>query len=109
MPHVCGDEPEMQALNVLHSGVCPTYVGMTRIIWGRRRLTACMPHVCGDEPRYMGYSIAGTMVCPTYVGMNRGNDTRSGWKKRMPHVCGDEPYTPHTYHFVLQYAPRRWG
>ena len=50
MPHVCGDEPEMQALNVLHSGVCPTYVGMNRIIWGRRRLTACMPHVCGDEP-----------------------------------------------------------
>lgn len=50
MPHVCGDEPEMQALNVLHSGVCPTYVGMNRCRSTWMYGAASMPHVCGDEP-----------------------------------------------------------
>ena len=40
----------MQALNVLHSGVCPTYVGMNRVVGDAVVVDLCMPHVCGDEP-----------------------------------------------------------
>lgn len=68
MPHVCGDEPEMQALNVLHSGVCPTYVGMNRPTVGRTTASGCMPHVCGDEPYYLGAKKIDGLYAPRMWG-----------------------------------------
>mgnify|MGYP004733270355 CR=1 FL=1 len=50
MPHVCGDEPAYQSGEMPDVYVCPTYVGMNRVLGYLRFAEPRMPHVCGDEP-----------------------------------------------------------
>ena len=50
MPHVCGDEPEYRFANGSAATVCPTCVGMNRLMTSCWASIWSMPHVCGDEP-----------------------------------------------------------
>ena len=68
--------------------VCPTYVGMNRIVDGQEPERPGMPHVCGDEPT---------------------RKDKVNLALRMPHVCGDEPFSAVVSGRICRYAPRMWG
>ena len=51
MPHMRGDEPDYVAQLVQQAVVCPTCVGVNRMLGAIMRLRLCMPHMRGDEPR----------------------------------------------------------
>ena len=71
MPHGSGDEPSMSVVSQTRAEVCPTGVGMNRLITTKLADLESMPHGSGDEP----------VKVPQVVDNI----------KRMPHGSGDEP------------------
>ena len=55
MPHVCGDEPPWTSSQMTWNKVCPTCVGMNRMLPYENESDESMPHVCGDEPIILSY------------------------------------------------------
>ena len=70
-PHICGDEPQGNAVRVYTVTVNPTYVGMNRPDLLLAGGEASKPHIRGDEPFRGFISYLTAYVNPTYVGMNR--------------------------------------
>ena len=71
MPHVRGDEPTAEEKATQLDGICPTYVGMNRILAADEAGEIHLPHVRGDEPGINLVPEGIVVICPTYVGMNR--------------------------------------
>ena len=68
MPHVCGDEPPENRVDVNKPFVCPTYVGMNRSRDSLQGKLSGMPHVCGDEPSGAAASVRCLPYAPRMWG-----------------------------------------
>ena len=106
-----GDEPSAMCRPSSPLRVCPTCVGMNRLIifriWSRVRR---LPHMRGDEPVAAERAPFIAEVCPTCVGMNRL--VMSGIQilvECLPHMRGDEPLCHSLWRRLYRSAPHAWG
>ena len=89
VPHVSGDEPDLQLLD--------------------SQIALSVPHVSGDEPADALTYKNDAAVFPTRVGMNRAGAQGRGKTDCVPHASGDEPsFVEHGFIIGLC-SPREWG
>ena len=84
-----GDEPFCFQEKTVLKYVCPTCVGMNRLLKPSMMCCRSLPHMRGDEPDERI-----ELVCE---GMS------------LPHMRGDEPLTDELNILIIRSAPHAWG